>query len=228
MNIQYPAEHAHTDESRAEGRTQQYPVTRFAAVVGVQYALTNDKRPVATFRVGGVMLNELYPGEVAIIVVGGSYEHTVDSMMISYSMEIISDNPRQEVRFSARVRSSEELKSWTYLRFADRTVYTRFNRILWASYDKVTAREMLVQTRLSEIAYDLPSNFTKYCRQYLGEGYFDTLPDEDSDTEGTIAECTGENAQSGVAGDEGSGEDEEEELDEEDELIPVVYPDEMF
>ncbi|KAI0690824.1 hypothetical protein C8T65DRAFT_745667 [Cerioporus squamosus] len=226
MNTRNPIECVNPGDPPSERHEQHYPATRFAAVVGVQYAMTNDRQPLATFNVGGVMLSELYPGEVAIITVGSSYQNTVDSMMLSYTTEIITDNPRQEVRFSAPVRSAGEIKSWTYLRFADRAVYARFNRILWDLYDRVSTKEMLIHSRLAEVAYDLPSNFTKYCRQYLGEDYFDKLPDdEDGHTLAgeSVAEYT-EEAHSNADGEDGEGNGSEDE----DELIPVVHPDEMW
>lgn len=157
-------------------------------------------------------------------------------MLITYHKVRTADHTcllqtRQEVRFSARDRSAGELKSWTYLRFADRMVYGRFNRILWALYDKVSAREILIHTRLSEVAYDLPSNFTKYCRQYLGDNYFDTLPeeeDEDTLTGGSAAEEYTEDVDVNVGGGDEEQDESEEELCSEDELTPVVYPEDMW
>ena len=38
-----------------------------------------------------------------------------------------------------------------------------------------------IQARLSDIAFATPSRFTHYCRQYLGENYFDTLSDSEEE-----------------------------------------------
>ena len=44
--------------------------------------------------------------------------------------------------------------------------------------------QTLLESRLYSLAYAEPSNFTKHCRQYLGETYFETLEDaEDSEDE---------------------------------------------
>ncbi len=71
--------------------------------------------------------------------------------------------------------SSQVSQSWTHLHFDDRTEYAHFNRALWEIFDIVTAKHELLQNRLDLVAYAEPSNFTRYCRQYLGQNYFDNL-----------------------------------------------------
>lgn len=51
---------------------------------------------------------------------------------------------------------------------------------------QVQAKAKLLKARLDDVGYAQPSNFTKYCRQYLGENYFDELTDSggsESDSE---------------------------------------------
>ena len=62
-------------------------------------------------------------------------------------------------------------------------MYAKFNKELWAAFEKVTAKQILVQSRLYAIAYEEPSAFTKHCRQYLGEDYFDTMEEEADESE---------------------------------------------
>lgn len=88
----------------------------------------------------------------------------------------------QVVRYGMYIATGET-KTWTHLRFYERTVYTDFLRRLWAAHHQVTCKRMLVHRRLIEVGYAEPSNFTKFCRQYLGEDYFDNLVDSESDDE---------------------------------------------
>ncbi len=77
------------------------------------------------------------------------------------------------------------MKSWTYVRFETQRKLTKFIRELFAAFDVVSERDHLINTRIFEIGFDTPSNFTKYCRQYLGQDYFDNLMDsEDSESDG--------------------------------------------
>ncbi len=106
---------------------------------------------------------------------------------------------------------------WTRLRFADRRVYARFNRYLWAAYDVVAHREMAIQDRLYAIAYESPSNFTHYCRRYLGEDYFDNIPaDEDDETERSSS-SDGDSSDAQAGGSEGADVSDSE-------LLPVSAP----
>ena len=88
------------------------------------------------------------------------------------------------------------MRSWAYIRLLDRDVYAKFNKELWTAFEKVTAKQVLVQSRLYAIAYEEPSAFTKHCRQYLGEDYFNTMEaeaetdDSEVGNEGTVGdEC---------------------------------------
>ncbi|TFK82409.1 hypothetical protein K466DRAFT_568444, partial [Polyporus arcularius HHB13444] len=173
------------------GADPVFPRTLFAAVEGVRYALSSGAPALVFYRRGGVLLSELARGAFAIIVVGGSYDRTIDTLLLSAATNIVSDNAHHELRYSTgppshsfAVGSASDTRVWTRLRFADRRVYARFNRYLWAAYDLVAHRETAIQDRLYAIAYESPSNFTHYCRQYLGEDYFDNLPaDEDDEAE---------------------------------------------
>ncbi len=89
------------------------PRVRYAAVSEVKYAVTYYRERVPRFTRGGVMLCELMQGgcecilryrymsctdvrsccrTVVIIVIGGSYDRTIESMRVSSTLEIIPDN----------------------------------------------------------------------------------------------------------------------------------------
>ncbi len=74
------------------------------------------------------------------------------------------------------------VKAWTYLRFAVTTDLTRFTREVFAAFDVINTRRQLIDNRIWDIAYENPSNFTRYCREYLGQDYFDELQDSDDDS----------------------------------------------
>ncbi|RPD52076.1 hypothetical protein L226DRAFT_527746 [Lentinus tigrinus ALCF2SS1-7] len=176
-------------QTASDDQAGGYPRTKFAAVDRVQYADTDDQNPLAKFRSGGVMLSEVLPGEsrpltfvqiVVIIVTGSTYSFTVATMMVSANWEILQDNVDQVVRWAPRA-SRDKDRRWTYVRFFDRVVYADFNRRLWEAFHQLTVKQALIRARVDEIAHSEPSNFTKYCRQYLGEGYFDTLVDMDEE-----------------------------------------------
>ncbi len=135
-----------------------------------------------------------------IIVVGSSYNVTVNRCIMTADMEICPDIVSHsfqanatsfdktvlqrctEIRWSVTPRYRSQMKSWTYLRFAVMTDLTKFAREVFAAFDAITAKRQLIDNRVYDIAYDSPSNFTKYCREYLGDDYFDDLR-EDSDDE---------------------------------------------
>ncbi|RDX40365.1 hypothetical protein OH76DRAFT_1423747 [Lentinus brumalis] len=162
------------------------PLVKFAHVDLVHYAMTDDRYPEASFKKGGVMIVELIPGEFAIIVTGGMYTVTVDTCVVVSNMEIIPDIRRCEIRWSLFGSSATERKSWTYLRFGNRSDLATFNKELFCAHSVVAARHSLVHARLYDIAYDIPSKFTRYCRQYLGQDYFDNL--SESYTEGSSSQ----------------------------------------
>ncbi|KAI0681930.1 hypothetical protein C8T65DRAFT_703797 [Cerioporus squamosus] len=167
----------HTGDSSTA--PEEYPLVKYAHVDLVQYAMTDDLRPEAGFKRGGVMIAELVPGEFAIIVTGGMYTVTVDTCIVVASMEIIPDIPRREIRWS--LFNAAGPKRWTYLRFGSRSHLATFAKELFIAHENVTVRQSLMDARLYDIAYDIPSNFTRYCRRYLGEDYFDKLPESDSE-----------------------------------------------
>ncbi len=76
------------------------------------------------------------------------------------------------------------MKAWTYLRFAVMTDMTKFSREVFAAFDVISVRRKLIDDRIWDIAYEDPSNFTMYCREYLGQDYFDELEDSDDDSVG--------------------------------------------
>ncbi|RDX39743.1 hypothetical protein OH76DRAFT_1413381 [Lentinus brumalis] len=80
------------------------------------------------------------------------------------------------------LHSGDHTKSWTHVRFGVPTDFTKFARELFTALDVVSTRHHQIHDRIWEIAYEEPSNFTKYCREYLGQDYFDNLED---DTEGS-------------------------------------------
>lgn len=45
------------------------------------------------------------------------------------------------------------------------------------------SKAQLLQARLKDIGYAQPSNFTGYCRQYLGADYFDQLTESESESD---------------------------------------------
>ncbi|KAI0709974.1 hypothetical protein C8Q76DRAFT_798745 [Earliella scabrosa] len=164
-----------------ENATEISPKVCFAAVRHVLWGQSDDSKPEAVMRPGGVMLCELVAGEFAIIVTGSSYSVTVTSMMIAADWEIIPDNASLTMRWAPRPLSGG--KSWTYLRFYDQVVYADFNRCIWDIYHQVTVRRTRINSTLHAITYDEPSKFTKYCREYLGDDYFDNLPSEEDSSE---------------------------------------------
>ncbi|KAI0700643.1 hypothetical protein C8T65DRAFT_709616 [Cerioporus squamosus] len=89
------------------------------------------------------------------------------------------DRKRREVRWSLWTTHPYTVKSWTYVRFGEAHDFTKFTRELFAAFDVVSERANLISTRVHEIAFNTPSNFTKYCRQYLGQDYFDNLVDSE-------------------------------------------------
>lgn len=133
-----------------------------------------------------------------IIVIGGAYHVTVDRCIITANMEICPDTVSRfyifrrvvhqvvvqrsrEIRWTLGFQNGRNNKSWTYLRFGLSTDLTRFARELFAAFDAVTTKYHLVHNRIYDIAYAEPSNFTNYCREYLGQEYFDALGDSDID-----------------------------------------------
>ncbi len=79
----------------------------------MRYALSSGAPALVVYRRGGVLLSELARGAckclcalpcekfalicfclalVAIVVVGGSYDHTVDTLLLSAATNIVSDN----------------------------------------------------------------------------------------------------------------------------------------
>ena len=70
-----------------------------------------------------------------------------------------------------------------HLRFDDRAVFADFNRRFWQCYFEAEEHVRMLQRRLDLVAHASPSNFTRYCRQYLGEDYFDSLQDSDDESE---------------------------------------------
>ncbi len=89
----------------------------------------------------------------------------------------------QTVRYSAGSQGRGETKNWTHLKFFDRIAYTGFLRHLWAAYHDVTSKHMLIHSRMLAVGFSQPSMFTRHCRQYLGEDYFDGLEETDEDAE---------------------------------------------
>ncbi|PIL24707.1 hypothetical protein GSI_12593 [Ganoderma sinense ZZ0214-1] len=164
--------------------SESYPITKFAAVIDVQYASSNESDTVPYFARGGVLLSELDPGEFALVITGHSYSATIVSVAINERWKIASDSDRQEVRFSPW-GPGEQLhgQTWLYLRFKKALVYSDFNRVLWNMFWLVQSKAQILQARLKDIGYAQPSNFTKYCRQYLGDDYFDQLPESESESE---------------------------------------------
>ncbi|KAI0691207.1 hypothetical protein C8T65DRAFT_745539 [Cerioporus squamosus] len=188
-----PASESHS--ATANGfDAQLYPQTIFAAVRGIQYGLARaDRQPLSIHKSGGVLLSELSTGVFAIVVVCSAYDRTVDTVLISSSLEIIPDNASCSVVHRSQALTGQQVHNvisfslpvadgqrrwWTHLRFYDRRVYARFSRHVWAAYDVVTAGEATIQERLDQVAYASPSNFTHYCRQYLGADYFDNLSED--------------------------------------------------
>ncbi|KAI1785306.1 hypothetical protein LXA43DRAFT_1066016 [Ganoderma leucocontextum] len=161
------------------------PIIQFAAVTDVQYASTNDIDPVPSFARGGVILSELAPGEFGMVITGHSYSVTIVAVTITDTWKIISDSDRLEVHFSPwGPREQLYSQTWLYLRFKRSAIHSDFNRVLWNIFRHVQSKAQLLQSRLDDIGYARPSNFTRYCRQYLGEDYFDQLTDsEESDAD---------------------------------------------
>ncbi|PIL33821.1 hypothetical protein GSI_04446 [Ganoderma sinense ZZ0214-1] len=164
-----------------------WPITRFAAVEDVKYASSNELDTVPYFAPGGVLLSELAPGEFGMVITGHSYSVTIVAVTITGDWKIASDSDRLEVRMSPW-RREEQLygQTWLYLRFKNSLVYLDFNRVLWDTVWQLQTKAKMLQARLDDVAYAQPSNFTKYCRQYLGEDYFDQLTDSggsESDSE---------------------------------------------
>ncbi|PIL23149.1 hypothetical protein GSI_14458 [Ganoderma sinense ZZ0214-1] len=162
--------------------TQTYPLVHFAAVQGVEIASTNDQRPDVEFRPGGVMLAELVPGEFAIIITAQPCTNTIAAMTITHNYQVLSDTERLEVRWTSGSTRFLQGPTWLNLRFANRLLFTDFNRaftqILW----DVQLKIRILQDRIEEIAFGNPSNFISYCRQYLGDAYFDSFVDSDGDS----------------------------------------------
>lgn len=142
----------------------------------------------------------------------------------------------QIVRYGTYIRATGETKTWTHLRFYERTVYTDFLRHLWAAHHQVTCKRMLVHRRLIEVGYAEPSNFTKFCRQYLGEDYFDNLVDSESDNEAdAISSNLGkhtdgrgislEDNDNGGNGEEESGDEDDEDGDGEEAQVVITMSD---
>ena len=69
-------------------------------------------------------------------------------------------------------------RSWMYIRFGDSLAFADFNRVLWGLFWKVETNARMLADRLYDIAWATPSNFTRYCWQYLGDDYF-TREDDD-------------------------------------------------
>ena len=60
----------------------------------------------------------------------------------------------------------------------------------------------ILQDRIEDIAFSNPSNFTTYCRQYLGDNYFDNL--EDADEDGADADSSQLAEQEDLGSDDGT------------------------
>ncbi|PIL27817.1 hypothetical protein GSI_10971 [Ganoderma sinense ZZ0214-1] len=165
---------------------QTFPITRFAAVIDVQYASSNERDPIPYFAPGGILLSELVPGEFGLVITGHSYSVTIVALTVTHTWKIISDGVQLEVRFSPWA-PGEQLhgETWLYLHFKKRVVYSDFNRAFWDVIWRAQSKAQQIEESLDDIGYANPSNFTRYCRQYLGEDYFDRLPDSGSEDSGS-------------------------------------------
>nr|VWO99241.1 Chitin synthase ChsE (EC [Ganoderma boninense] len=166
--------------------SQTFPITRFAAVIDVQYASSNDRDPIPYFAPGGVLLSELAPGEFGLVITGHSYSVTIVALNVTHRWKIVSDGVHLEVRVSPWA-PGEQLhgETWLYLRFKKCVVYSDFNRALWDVFWRAQSKAQQLQDSLDDIGYASPSNFTRHCRQYLGEDYFERLPDSGSEGYGS-------------------------------------------
>lgn len=87
------------------------------------------------------------------------------------------------VRWALPQPSGSESQSWTYLRFEDAETYLDFNYQLYSALLCHKRASLVVEQRLSDVAYANPSKFTTYCRRYLGASYFDEIPESEYDEE---------------------------------------------
>ncbi|PIL29464.1 hypothetical protein GSI_08406 [Ganoderma sinense ZZ0214-1] len=162
--------------------TQTYPVVHFAAVQGVEFARTDDQHPDVEFRPGGVMLTELVPGEFAIIITAQPCTSSIAALTITHNYQVLSDTERLEVRWTSGASRFLHGSSWLHLRFANRLLFTDFNRAFWQILWDVQLKIRILQDRIENIAFSNPSNFISYCRQYLGDAYFDSFAGSDGDS----------------------------------------------
>lgn len=87
------------------------------------------------------------------------------------------------VRWASPQPLGIESKSWTYLRFYDAVTYLEFNFHFYDALLRQKRASLVVEQRLSDVAYANPSKFTAYCRRYLGGSYFDELSESECDEE---------------------------------------------
>ena len=104
------------------------------------------------------------------------------------------------VRWSPHPRVYGGVQRWMRLRFYNRRTFFDFNRRFWRCVWETQERDRIIEERLSLIGHTLPPNFTQYCREYLGQDYFDNLPDSDEEEGG---EREWENSQVRTQEDEG-------------------------
>ena len=147
---------------------------------------------------------------VGMVITGHSYSTTIVAVSVTDTWKIVSDSVSHEEvlicvciltmfypQHCREVRLSpwgprEQLhgQTWLYLRFKSSAVYIDFNRVLWDVFWRVLSKAQLLKARLDDIGYARPSNFTRHCRQYLGDDYFDQLTDSEEsedDHEGTAS-----------------------------------------